>query len=79
MSSEAPLPASRPGAPATTPWTKATRSQQGANCVELRRRPGVVEVRDSKDPAGPRLRFTGAGLGAWLDGARRGDYDHLLR
>jgi hypothetical protein len=64
--------------PATTPWLKAVRSQQGANCVELRRHAGSVEIRDSKDPAGPRLRLTGTGLTVWLDGARHGNLDHLL-
>lgn len=62
----------------TTPWLKAVRSQQGADCVELRRHAGSVEIRDSKDPAGPRLRLAGTGLATWLDGARRGDLDHLL-
>ena len=60
------------------PWIKATRSGDGGNCVELRGHAGAVEIRDSKDPDGPRLRLTGGGLGAWLRAARAGELDHLL-
>jgi hypothetical protein len=45
--------------------------------VELRRRAGGVEVRDSKDPDGPVLRFTPAEFAAFLDGARKAEFDHL--
>ena len=44
-------------------WRKASASSTG-NCVEVAvNLPGVVAVRDSKDPAGPPLTFTPA---AWL-------------
>ncbi|HEY2578205.1 MAG TPA: DUF397 domain-containing protein [Streptosporangiaceae bacterium] len=38
-------------------WIKSTRSSaQGPNCVEVARNlPGVVAIRDSKDPHGPAL------------------------
>jgi hypothetical protein len=43
-------------------WRKASASGNG-NCVEVAANlPGVVAVRDSKDPAGPALTFTPA---AW--------------
>lgn len=40
-------------------WRKSTRSSgQGGACVEVADNlPGVVAVRDSKDPAGPVLAF----------------------
>ncbi|MEV5764238.1 DUF397 domain-containing protein [Micromonospora sp. NPDC049460] len=40
-------------------WRKATRSgASGGNCVEVADNlPGVVAVRDSKDPTGPALTF----------------------
>jgi hypothetical protein len=34
-------------------WRKSSRSQNGANCVEVRN--SLDEVRDSKNPAGPAL------------------------
>jgi len=62
----------------TTPWIKASASNQQGSCVELRRHDGVIEVRDTKDRSGPVLRFTGAEFAAWLDGAGKGEFDHLL-
>ena len=45
-------------------WRKSTRSSgQGGACVEVAENlPGVVAVRDSKDPCGPVLAF---GPDAW--------------
>jgi hypothetical protein len=60
-----------------TPWIKAVRSGDAGECVELRRRAGAVEVRDSKDPHGPALRFTPSEFAAWLDGAKQAEFDHL--
>jgi hypothetical protein len=40
-------------------WRKSARSNNGGNCVEVARNlPGIVAVRDSKDPHGPALIFT---------------------
>ena len=49
-------------------WRKSTRSSSnGGNCVEVAGNlPGVVAVRDSKDPAGPVLRFEPAAFDAFL-------------
>lgn len=49
-------------------WRKSTRSGgSGGNCVEVADNlPGVVGVRDSKDPSGPALRFTPAAWSAFL-------------
>jgi hypothetical protein len=39
-------------------WRKSTRSNNQGECVEVAGNlPGVVGVRDSKDPAGPALVF----------------------
>jgi hypothetical protein len=62
----------------TTPWIKAERSQSEGQCVEMRRHSGAVEVRDSKNPEGPSLRHTTAEFAAWLDGAKNGNFDHLI-
>jgi hypothetical protein len=40
-------------------WRKGRRSNGSGNCVEVARNlPGVVAVRDSKDPDGPKLVLT---------------------
>lgn len=40
-------------------WRKSTYSNNGGNCVEVAAaRPGVIAVRDSRDPGGPKLVFT---------------------
>jgi hypothetical protein len=61
----------------TTPWIKASASDQSGQCAEMRRHTGMVELRDTKDREGPVLRFTSAEFAAWLDGARNGEFDHL--
>ena len=68
---------SDPQGPGTTAWIKATASGGGGNCVQMRRHDGMVEIRDSKDPDGPVLRFTGTEFTAWLDGAKNTEFDHL--
>ena len=58
-------------------WRKATSSGEGA-CVEVAPLPdGGVAVRDSKDPQGPILRYTAPEWTAFLDGARKGEFDQL--
>ena len=63
----------------STPWIKASKSNEQGSCVEQRRYDGMVEIRDTKDQGvGPILRFTEAEFAAWLDGAKRGEFDHLI-
>lgn len=63
----------------STPWVKASASNDQGVCVEQRRNGDMIEVRDTKDRgAGPTLRFTPAEFAAWLDGARKGEFDHLV-
>jgi hypothetical protein len=61
----------------TTPWIKASASNEDS-CVEQRVADGWVEVRDTKDRSGPVLRLRPDEFEAWLDGAKRGEFDHLL-
>lgn len=62
----------------TTPWIKASRSNQSGDCVEMRRDGQAVQVRDTKDNgAGPILNLTTSEFAAWLDGAKRGEFDDL--
>jgi uncharacterized protein DUF397 len=60
-----------------TPWIKASASSSDGQCVEMRTHEDMIEVRDSKDPHGPVLRFRAAEFAAWLDGAKSGEFDHL--
>ncbi|SCL30371.1 protein of unknown function [Micromonospora rhizosphaerae] len=55
-------------------WRKSTRSGgHGGDCVEVADNlPGIVAVRDSKDPAGPTLTFAPAAWSAFTAAAARG-------
>lgn len=59
-------------------WRKSTRSNaNGGVCVEVADNlPGVVAMRDSKDPDGPRLRFAPAAWTTFIAGTKDGRYDH---
>jgi hypothetical protein len=56
-------------------WHTSSRSNGQANCVEVARNlPGMVAVRDSKDPEGAVLVFT---VGEWrefVSGVKAGEY-----
>jgi Domain of unknown function (DUF397) len=58
-------------------WRKASYSTgNGGNCVEVAQNlPGIVAVRDSKDPDGPALAFAPASWQALLDGIKSGALD----
>lgn len=58
----------------TLPWFKSTFSQGSSGCVETAPLPdgGMVAVRDSKDPAGPMLRFTGDKWRKFIAGVKEG-------
>lgn len=53
-------------------WFKSSHSgTNGGDCVEVAMPPGTVQVRDSKDPHGPRLTFTPQGWAAFVEFARQ--------
>jgi hypothetical protein len=55
-------------------WRKSTYSGgNGGQCVEVASNlPGIVAVRDSKDPSGPALAMTPEGWRAFTSGIRDG-------
>jgi len=57
-------------------WRKSSYSGNGgATCVEVARNlPGVVAVRDSKDPEGPKLIFSPAGWRAFATSVKADDF-----
>jgi hypothetical protein len=57
-------------------WRKATYSTgNGGNCVEVASNlPGIVAVRDSKDPAAPALLFAPGAWDAFCAGVKSGEF-----
>lgn len=58
-------------------WHKSTRSSGNGNCVEVAVLDRAVAVRDTKDRSGPVLAFTPAEWGAFVAGAKNGEFDLL--
>jgi len=57
-------------------WAKSSFSFANGDCVEVASMPdGQVGVRDSKNTAGPVLRFTPAEWSAFTRGVRNGEFD----
>ncbi|MFJ2780705.1 MULTISPECIES: DUF397 domain-containing protein [unclassified Kitasatospora] len=56
-------------------WFKSSHSQNGGSCVEVAPDyPGLVPVRDSKDPEGPALVFPTATFAAFVAGVKAGEF-----
>lgn len=56
-------------------WFKSSYSSGNGQCVEAARTAdGGMAVRDSKDPSGGTLQFTGAEWDAFLRGAADGEF-----
>jgi hypothetical protein len=67
-------PHERPGSDSY--WIKSSLSYANGNCVEVASLPsGEIGVRNSRDSAGPVLRFTSEEWHAFLGGVRNGEFD----
>jgi Domain of unknown function (DUF397) len=56
-------------------WRKSSYSSNGGDCVEVALNlPGIVAVRDSKNPDGPALTVTADEWRAFISGARAGAF-----
>lgn len=63
------------GSLASAAWRKSSFSGGYQNCVEVAGNlPGVVAVRDSKDPEGPKLLFGPDAWRAFAAGVRAGEF-----
>ena len=61
-------------------WRKARKSNPNGACVQLApTSDGNVAMRNSRDPQGPVLYFTKRELDAFLDGARKREFDDLAQ
>lgn len=58
-------------------WIKASRSYASSQCVELAMAGDMIALRDSKHPD-IRLYYTVDEMDAFIDGAKRGEFDHLI-
>ncbi|MER7702204.1 DUF397 domain-containing protein [Kitasatospora sp. NPDC097605] len=56
-------------------WHKSTYSQNGGACVEVAPGfPGLVPVRDSKDPSGPALVFPADAWRSFVTAVQAGEF-----
>ncbi|MDH6118454.1 hypothetical protein ABH930_001454 [Kitasatospora sp. GAS204A] len=56
-------------------WFKSSYSSNGGNCIEVAPNiPGVIPVRDSKDPEGGSLVFPPGAFAAFVAGVKDGDF-----
>ncbi|MFI6893581.1 DUF397 domain-containing protein [Streptomyces sp. NPDC050256] len=59
-------------------WVKSRKSEANGMCIELAALPqGGIAIRNSTDPAGAALVVLNEELEAFVDGAKKGEFDAL--
>jgi Domain of unknown function (DUF397) len=58
-------------------WIKASQSYASGACVELAPAGNMIMMRDSKNPM-IHLCLTPQEISAFLDGVKKGEFDHLV-
>lgn len=58
-------------------WRIATRSA-GGNCVEVAKANDLIALRNSRNPEGEVILYTAPEFAAFLDGAKKGEFDDLV-
>lgn len=58
-------------------WIRASRRHNARECAEVAIDGDIIVLRDSRNPD-VHLRFTRPEMAAFIDGARRGEFDHLV-
>ncbi|MFE2410470.1 DUF397 domain-containing protein [Kitasatospora sp. NPDC059408] len=59
-------------------WYKSTYSDNGGTCVEVASDfPGLLPVRDSKDPQGPTLIFPAEAWRSFVSAVRAGEFGEI--
>jgi Domain of unknown function (DUF397) len=58
-------------------WRKATYSIANGDCAEVGSLPGIVVVRDTKDPHGPILRYPSDSWRSFINRAQKGSFDGI--
>ncbi|MEV7927060.1 MULTISPECIES: DUF397 domain-containing protein [unclassified Kitasatospora] len=59
-------------------WVKASYSNNGGSCVEVAPGfPGVLPVRDSKDPEGPALVFPAEAWSSFVAAVQAGEFGEV--
>jgi hypothetical protein len=56
-------------------WRKSSRSGSEGSCVEVRRLPAAIQVRDTKDRTGPVLSFPAEAWHGFIAGVHEGEFD----
>jgi hypothetical protein len=59
-------------------WRIAKKSG-GGNCIEVARAHGMIAVRHSRRPDAEMILYSVGEFEAFLDGAKKGEFDDLLR